>query len=142
MLPIVVALLLPPKRGCLVSPWNKFWSVASGKAPIPLYASTTRILCDSLTLQLSSLQIPSLCLRWLGTTFYLNNFLSFSGNCVLPWIMEITLCTYFYIRYNLKCLYCFNCVTCVFSLNYHGESPQPCALKISSTFWLNRRSEL
>ena len=97
MLPIVVALLLPPKWGCLESPWNKSWSVASGKAPIPLYASTTRILCDSLMLQLSGLQLPSLCLRWLGTTLYHCNFLSFSGNCVLPWIMEITLCPYLYI---------------------------------------------
>ena len=48
------------------------------KSSRTFYASTTRILCDSLMLQLSSLQIPSLCLRWLGTTLYLNNFLSFS----------------------------------------------------------------
>ena len=48
------------KGRCLESPWNKFWSVGSGKAPIPLYASTTRILCDLLMLQLSSLQLPSL----------------------------------------------------------------------------------
>ena len=55
MLPIVVTLLLPPKRGCPHGTNSEVWPVENLS-----YASTTRILCDSLMLQLSSWQIPSL----------------------------------------------------------------------------------
>ena len=63
-------------------------------------------------------------------TLYLNNLLSFSGNCMLPLDNGDYVHICIYIK-NLKCLYCFNCVTCVFSLNYHGASPSGYAEDLS-----------
>ena len=110
MLPIVVALLLPPKRRCLESPWNKFWSVGGGKAPMPSYAFTTRMVCNLLMLPLSSLQIPSLYLKWLGTPLYQCNFLSFSGNCMLPWITEIIFVYIWVLPWILEIMFVYICM--------------------------------